>query len=175
MKAIFVSVLLFVSQFSISSSVQAQSPLWGSVNMNGSIVDSACAIDIGSYEQVVDMGVLPVGTIRQQGQGPIHPFSIMLIDCTLTPYMGSSWQAFTVTFDGPASGDWFTVSGDARGVALLLQDADGQLIYPGKTTEKQAMTSGNLVLRYGLRLVSDNNPLLPGEYQSALRFKLDYY
>lgn len=174
MKAI--SVMLLVSQFVILSSVQAQaSTLWGSVNMNGSIVDSACAIDTGSYEQVVDMGILPVGTIRQQGQGPVHPFSITLIGCTLMPYTGSAWQAFTVTFDGPASGNWFTVSGDAHGVALLLQDADGKPIYPGQSTEKQTIAPGNTVLNYGLRLVADKEPLRPGQYQSALRFKLDYY
>ncbi|OAT51337.1 fimbrial protein [Providencia heimbachae] len=176
MKAISVSALLFASQFAILSSVQAQtSSLWGSVNMNGSIVDSACAIDTGSYEQVVDMGILPIGTIRQQGQSPIRPFSITLIGCTLMPYTGSAWQAFTVTFDGPTSGNWFTVSGDAHGVALSLQDADGQLIYPGRFTKKQTIKPENMVLHYGLRLVSDNQPLRPGEYQSALRFKLDYY
>ncbi|MTC60525.1 fimbrial protein [Providencia rustigianii] len=154
--------------------VQA-STLWGSIKMDGSIVDSACAIDTGSYEQVVDMGALPIGTIRQQGQGPIQPFYITLIGCSLTPYTGSAWQTFTVTFDGAASGDWFAVAGEARGVALQLQDADGQAIYPGRSTEKQTITPGKKVLHYGLRLVSDKKPLRPGEYQSALRFKLDYY
>lgn len=67
------------------------------------------------------------------------------------------------------------VNGDAHGVALLLQDANGKTIYPGQSTEKQTIISGNNVLHYGLRLVSNQKPLRPGEYQSALRFKLDYY
>lgn len=175
MKAISISTLFMVGQLALLSSAHAEpSALWGRVGMSGSIVDSACAIDTGSYEQAVDMGVLPVGTIRQKGHGPVRPFSITLIDCRLTPYDGADWQSFSVTFDGPATGDWFTVSGDARGVALSLLDANGQPIYPGQPTPKQAIVPGNAVLHYGLRLVSDARPLRPGEYQSALRFKLDY-
>lgn len=151
------------------------STLRGSINMDGSIVDSACAIEAGSYEQVVDMEALPIGAIRQQGQGALRPFSITLVGCTLASHAGSTWQAFTVTFDGPSDGDWFTVYGDARGVALRLQDADGKTIYPGQPSKKQTITAGSKVLNYGLRLVSDTKPLRPGEYQSALRFKLDYY
>lgn len=176
MKRISLSVcLMLVSVMGLSSVNAETSPLWGRVGMSGSIVDSACAIDTGSYEQTVEMGVLPVGTIRQQGHGPVRPFSIALIDCTLTPYAGDAWQTFSVTFDGPVDGERFSVSGDARGVALVLRDASGQPIYPGKSTPKQAIVPGNSVLHYGLQLVSDTRPLRPGEYQSALRFKLDYY
>nr|WP_278978600.1 fimbrial protein [Providencia alcalifaciens] len=176
MKTISACTLLLIGHFIPLSNALAHAPaLQGNVNMNGSIVDSACAIDTGSYEQVVDMGILPIGTLRQQGQGPVRSFSITLIGCTLISHSNSAWQTFTVTFDGAASGNWFTVNGDAHGVALLLQDANGKTIYPGQTTEKQTIISGNNVLHYGLRLVSNQKPLRPGEYQSALRFKLDYY
>lgn len=176
MKMVLSGTALLMGGLSVISVVQAESSLiWGRVSMNGSIVNAACAIDTGSYEQTVDMGMLPVGTIRQQGQGPVRPFSIALIGCTTTPFVGDAWQTFSVTFDGPADGDWFTVSGEARGVALSLLDAQGQRIYPGKSTPKQAIVPGNSMLHYGLRLVSDASPLRPGEYQSALRFKLEYY
>ncbi|MEY1580000.1 fimbrial protein [Providencia manganoxydans] len=178
MNANSISKALLLSQLVFSSAALAEpSSIWGGgrVTMNGSIVDSACAIDTGSYEQTVDMGLLPVGTIRQEGQGPVRPFSIALIGCTLTPFAGEAWQTFSVTFDGPADGEWFSVSGEARGVALLLQDAQGQPIYPGQPTPKQAITPGNSTLHYGLKLVSDTHPLRPGEYQSALRFKIEYY
>ncbi len=170
-----ISKVLLLSHLVCLPAVQAEpSPLWGSISMNGSIVNSACAIDTGSYAQTVDMGVLPVSTLHQQGRGPVHPFSIALIGCTLTPYTGAAWQTFSVTFDGPTDGERFSVSGDARGVALRLQDVQGQPIYPGQSTPKQALFPGNSVLHYGLQLVSDTGPLRPGDYQSALRFKLDY-
>lgn len=175
MKAVSIGTLLLVCQLTLVSSVHADSALQGRVGMSGSIVDSACAIDIGSYEQAVDMGVLPVGTIRQQGQGPIRPFSISLVDCRLLSHDKTGWQSFSVTFDGPAAGDWFILSGDASGVALSLLDANGQPIYPGQMTSRQAIVAGDTTLHYGLRLVSDAQPLHPGEYQSSLRFKLDYH
>ncbi len=176
MNAISISKVLLLSQLVFLPTALAEpSPFLGRVSMNGSIVNSACAIDTGSYEQTVDMGLLPVGTIRQEGQGPVRPFSIALIGCTLTPFTGEAWQTFSVTFDGPADGEWFSVSGEARGVALLLQDAQGQPIYPGQPTPKQAIAPGNSTLHYGLKLVSDTHPLRPGVYQSALRFKIEYY
>lgn len=176
MNAISISKVLLLSQLVFLPTALADSaPFWGRVSMNGSIVNSACAIDTGSYEQTVDMGLLPIGTIRQEGRGPVRHFSIALIGCTLTPFASEAWQTFSVTFDGPTDGEWFSVSGDARGVALLLQDAQGQPIYPGKPTPKQAIAPGNSTLHYGLKLVSDTHPLRSGEYQSALRFKIEYY
>lgn len=176
MNAISINTVLLLSQLVVLPYVQAESsPILGRFGMNGSIVNSACAIDTGSHEQTVDMGVLPIGAIRQEGQGPVHPFSIALIGCTLTPHAGDRWQIFSVTFDGPVNGEWFSVSGDARGIALSLQDVHGKPIYPGQSTQKQSIIPGNSVLHYGLRLVSDTHTLRPGEYQGALRFKLEYY
>ncbi|MGM0995922.1 MAG: fimbrial protein [Pseudomonadota bacterium] len=167
--------LLSISAFGVNLAQAAPEEIWGKVNMQGSIVDTACAIDTGSYEQSIDMGILPMGLLRQVGHGPVQPFSITLIGCQLTPKDGDNWQTFSVTFDGPANGQWFTVSGAAKGVALSLQDASGQIVQPGLATPKQEIKPGNHVLNYGLRLVSDETPLRPGEYQTAIRFKLDYY
>lgn len=169
------AALLSISALGIIPAQAALGEIWGRVSMQGSIVDTACAIDTGSYEQSIDMGILPIGLLRQVGHGPVQPFSITLIGCQLTPHDGDNWQTFSVTFDGPANGQWFTVSGAAKGVALSLQDASGQTVQPGLATPKQEIKPGNYVLNYGLRLVSDETPLRPGEYQTAIRFKLDYY
>ncbi|MGO2303984.1 fimbrial protein [Providencia sp.] len=167
--------LLSISALWLMPAQAAPGEIWGKVSMQGSIVDTACAIDTGSYEQSIDMGILPIGLLRQVGHGPVQPFSIALIGCKLTPHDGDNWQTFSVTFDGPANGEWFTVSGAAKGVALSLQDASGQTVQPGLATSKQDIKPGDHVLNYGLRLVSDETPLRPGEYQTAIRFKLDYY
>ena len=47
---------------------------WGRVNMQGAIIDTACAIAAGSRDQTIDMDVLPLGNIaRWTGQyAPIH-------------------------------------------------------------------------------------------------------
>lgn len=106
--------------------------------MQGSIMDTACSIDTGSYEQSIDMGILPLSLIQQKGQGQAHDFFITLIGCKLTSYTGEPWKTFEVSFDGPVNGDFFSVSGSAQGIALLLTDSKGVHIYPGKknTTER---------------------------------------
>ncbi|URR23232.1 MULTISPECIES: hypothetical protein [Providencia] len=42
--------------------------------IQGSIMDTACSIDTGSYEQSIDMGILPLSLIQQKGQGQAHDF-----------------------------------------------------------------------------------------------------
>lgn len=36
---------------------------WGRVSMEGSITDTACAIDPGSLEQTIDMAIFPIGQL----------------------------------------------------------------------------------------------------------------
>lgn len=165
---------MLIFMFSIISSIAMGAGQDGIVAIKGSILDVPCAIGTDAVEQTVDMGVLPVGAIRQQGRGPIRPFSITLTDCVLTAYDGGGWQGFSIVFDGASAGDFFTVFGEARGVVLQLQDAFGRPIIPGEPSPKHGVVQGGSKLQYGLRLVSDASPLRPGEYQSALQFKLEY-
>ncbi len=143
--------------------------------MQGSIMDTACSIDTGSYEQSIDMGILPLSLIQQKGQGQAHDFFITLIGCKLTSYTGEPWKTFEVSFDGPVNGDFFSVSGSAQGIALLLTDSKGVHIYPGKKTLPNDIKAGKYILNYQLKVISDKTPLRAGQYQTSLRFKLDYY
>ncbi len=143
--------------------------------MQGSIMDTACTIDIGSYEQSIDMGVLPLSLIKNQGQGEAQNFFIKLVGCKLTSYTGERWKTFDVSFDGPVNGYWFSVSGSAQGIALSLMDSHGEYIYPGKKLTAHNVKYGNHILDYRLKVVSDRTPLRAGQYQVSIRFKLDYY
>lgn len=143
--------------------------------MQGSIVDTACAIDIDSYNQSIDLGVLPISLFRNQGQGQPQHFYIRLIGCQLTSYEGEYWKTFEISFDGPTNDDFFVLSGSAKGIALSLFDMNGNVIFPGKNLKKQKIQVGNNTLNYQLRLVADNTPLRVGNYQTAIRFKLNYY
>ncbi|MEX5792122.1 fimbrial protein [Providencia hangzhouensis] len=82
--------------------------------MQGSIMDTACSIDTGSYEQSIDMGILPLSLIQQKGQGQAHDFFITLIGCKLTSYTGEPWKTFEVSFDGPVNGDFFQYRGQHK-------------------------------------------------------------
>lgn len=149
----------------------------GSVRMSGSIIETACAIDVGSRDQTINMGSLSISDIRRDGQGPLHPFVIKLVNCALERQNRDkpNWQYFRVTFDGPHQLGLFSVNGQAKGVGLQIQrNDDGVIIVPGQPLSAQNLMAGSHDLAYELRLVANHAPLVSGQYYSQLRFKLDY-
>lgn len=148
---------------------------WGRVNMQGSIIDTACAIAVDSREQSIDMGIIPVADIVRDGQGRSQPFSINLINCVLERPGKESWKQFQVTFDGDAQEGLFGVQGDASGVALRIIDSGGNVATPGRPLPLNNLISGDRQLNYTLKLVANNHALKSGDYFSSIRFKLDYF
>jgi type 1 fimbria pilin len=156
---------------------QAATSGWGRVNMQGAVIETACAIDTNSRDQTIDMSVLPLSQIMRDGQGLTRPFSIKLINCVLDRMDESlpQWRRFQVTFDGRVDNGLFGVDGTARGVALQLADNDGNIVTPGIPSPYLDITEGERELKYSLRLVSNQQILRSGEYTSTIRFKMDYY
>jgi type 1 fimbria pilin len=157
------------------AATQAQG--WGRINMQGAIIDTACAIAAGSREQIIDMGSIPVADIIRDGQGITKPFSIELINCILTRPNNTlpDWRHFQVTFDGEADGELFGVQGEAKGVALQIADGQGNIATPGKPLPLGDISLGAMQLKYAMRLVSNSQAVRAGAYSTAVRFKLDYY
>lgn len=145
--------------------------------MHGSIIDSACAIAVGSRDQVIDMGVMPLAEIIHVGRGRSRGFSIKLINCMLErPYSNKpDWKQFQVTFDGDAEGELFGVRGNASGVALRIIDKVGNIASPGIPLPLENIIPDDLQLDYNLLLVANNHALKPGNYFSSIRFRLDYF
>jgi type 1 fimbria pilin len=148
---------------------------WGRVNMQGSIIDTACAIAVDSREQSIDMGVIPMADIIRDGQGRSKPFSIDLVDCVLGRLGKEDWKQFQVTFDGDKEGGLFGVRGRASGVGLQISDSLGNIASPGKVLPFVDIIPGSMQLNYSLKLVANNHALKPGDYFSSIRFKLDYF
>lgn len=148
---------------------------WGRVNMQGSIIDTACAIAVDSREQSIDMGTIPVSDIIRDGQGRSKSFSIDLVNCVLERQGKEGWKHFQVTFDGDADGALFGVRGNAAGVGLQITDNLGNIALPGKALPFAKILPGNMQLNYSLRLVSNNHAVKSGDYFSSIRFKLDYF
>lgn len=159
----------------ISPATNAQKSV--SVSLKGSIIETACAIDVGSRDQTIDMGSLPLTHIRRDGQGPTRPFVIRLVNCVLERQNPNkpNWQYFRVTFDGAHDNGLFGVNGQAKGVGLQIARAqDGEIAVPGQGMSANPLTAGTRDLAYQLRLVANHHPLASGQYHSLLRFKLDY-
>lgn len=169
--------LLMASLPSLPVTADPMKADWGRVSMEGSITDTACTIDPGSQEQTIDMAILPIGQLVQNGVGDEHPFAIRLLDCTIvhSDPDKSNRQHFVVTFDGAADGNNFAVNGEAKGVAMQIIDDKGIVSTPGVASSEINIIPAEMKLNYALRLVGNGKTLRAGSYHSSVRFKLDYY
>lgn len=148
----------------------------GRVGMQGSIVDTACAIAMADRTQTIDIGTITTGKILHDGQGAGLDFHLGLVNCSLTPADAGrpDWSRFQVTFDGPADGSLFAVQG-AEGVGLEISDASGHVAVPGQPMPAGALTPGGKTLTYRIHLRSSHRRLRAGDFQVTIRFKVDYY
>ncbi|HEJ0329742.1 type 1 fimbrial protein [Serratia marcescens] len=170
---VVISCLFSLAAFSTQASGSVQG--WGRVNMQGAIIDTACAIAVESREQTIDMETIPLADIIRDGQGRSKPFSIELINCLLERPGKGDWKQFNVTFDGDAEGGFFGVRGEASGIALQIVDQAGNIALPGEPLPPINIISGAMRLNYTLRLMANSHALKAGDYFSSIRFKLDYF
>lgn len=95
---------------------------WGRVNMEGAIVNAACAIESASRDQTIDMKSLPVEQISRDGHGLTRPFTLKLVNCGLSGdnSANSGRQHFRMIFDGHAEGKNFGVVGGPAELHCVL-------------------------------------------------------
>ncbi|MGG7955204.1 fimbrial protein [Klebsiella aerogenes] len=173
---LFMTVILLTA-INIPGAAVARTMGWGTVSMQGSIVETACAIEMNSREQIVDLQVVPVSLLASTGAGVPHPFKIRLINCTqqrVNPNL-PPWRSFSVTFDAVSDGGLIRVDGDAEGVGLQIVDEWGNVARPGKEMPLNDIKPGNYDLHYTMHLLANNKPLRAGFFRSVVRFKMDYY
>jgi type 1 fimbria pilin len=144
----------------------------GVVNMNGSIITTACNVDTASRDQTIDMLTQPISEVSSEGVGLARPFDIRLINCDSA---SSGQQNFQVTFDGKRDGAAFGVDGEAHGVGLQIRTENGLIAIPGEPMPEEKIDNNSMLLKYTLRLIVDGEDLHAGSYHTTIRYKLDYY
>ncbi|HEM7146930.1 TPA: type 1 fimbrial protein [Providencia stuartii] len=147
----------------------------GKIALSGSILDTPCAIAMDSIDQSIDLGIIPISVLKQWGESPRLPFTIHLMGCRLHSSVGNAWQTFTITFDGPTDNNGFAVYGQASGISLVLENRAGQRIQPGVPLQEDTIVMGNRTLEYAIKMVSSSASYQLGDFETTLRFKLDYY
>lgn len=150
---------------------------WGSVNMQGTIIDTTCAIATESRDQTIDLGIIPLSEIQRSGEGRSRPFTIELEHCVLEKSNSqiADWQYFSVTFDGSEIHGLFAVLGNVSGVGLKITDSLGNVATPGRPLPTNRIVTDNLKLHFNLQLVKNSLKLTSGEFNTSIRFKLDYF
>lgn len=169
--------LLIISMLYTALAAAVTNQERGIVNMEGTIIDSACAIDVGSQDQTIDMDIIPISKIVRDGEGNQRNFSIRLINCILERSKPghAGWNNYQVTFDGAKDGNAFGVKGGAEGIALTITDSSGNVALPGTAMPARELISDDLDLNYSLKLIGNRKTLRAGEYRTTIRFKMDYY
>ncbi|MCX9004739.1 type 1 fimbrial protein [Citrobacter portucalensis] len=149
----------------------------GNVSLRGSVVETACGIAVESLYQTIDMDVVSIGEVIRNGHGKRKRIDIKLENCILPSdtQSGEGMRKFAVTFDGDSHNGLFVVHGDAKGVSLIINDAQGHIIRPGKLLPSEEILQQNRTLNYYITLVSNSESLKSGLYYSTIRYKLDYH
>ncbi|MGC0850361.1 fimbrial protein [Pantoea agglomerans] len=150
----------------------------GAVIIKGEVFYTPCAIDLDSRDQTIDMGVTPLSEIATKGYGPTRTFTVRLINCLMLPKPGQSQydsEYYQITFEPMTGTDRFSIQGDAEGIELAIHDTDGNHAQPGIPFPAKEVTTGSMSLNYALQLVSNGQTLKAGDYQSLIRFRMDYY
>jgi len=170
----------FLSPLVVSASGQGS----GVVALEGQLVDSACALEAGSLHQVVTMEAVSIGQLIRQGESTPHPFSLRLVNCSLSRPDPSrpgnylpDWQHVRVTFEGQAgaSGRTFATQGTSQGLAYQINDKQGHESAPGMPMPLIPLTGKDQELHYTLQLVGNGLPMAVGSHRAAVRFRLEYF
>lgn len=149
----------------------------GRIFMQGSIVDTACAIKAGGEDQAINIGTVPISQLLHDGQGAEIPFQVHLINCSLNGDVRrhTRWKDVHIVFDGSNEGkNLFALHGSGQGEALIITDAGGSQAVPGEPMPDTPLTPGNMALTYHMRIVSDSQPLRPGTFHTTVRYFMEY-
>ncbi|EBH1887314.1 type 1 fimbrial protein, partial [Salmonella enterica] len=150
---LFLSMIpcLLTSWYSVA---QAQPEFRGVVNMHGSIISTACAISADSALQIIDMGIVSASEILSNTVNTERRFSIELIDCDFgVGEKFNSYEYYQATFGGDSEGNLFSVNGEAKGVGLEIQSADGILAVPNRPMPSHIIENDNMVMDFLIRLI----------------------
>lgn len=159
----------------------------GNIHLRGQLTSGACTVSADSQDLHVDMGQYTTHSFVKPGDvsAPGIPFTLHLTDCSpdLAGGVGITFTGVTA----PKAPDAFRVSvSDARptgvsggdgfsGLGLLISDADGPPVIPGRTPNVfHRPDGGNVVLHYLARYRSTSRGVYPGDLHSDVRFDIAY-
>lgn len=149
----------------------------GRATLTGTVVSPACTIALEDARQTVDMGVLPAGELKKNGQGQPRRMRVRLQSCPLEQLTaGSPQPAVRVVFDGPFRREpsLFAVTGSAGGIALKIRDRNGNPVRAGESLPLAPVYGDGQGLYYWLQIVPDGSLLSAGDFYTAIRFSLHY-
>ena len=161
----WVACFLIVLSFSAVAETQLQ--------FKGVLISDPCIVDTESEEQIVEMGSISAKTFISNPRSAPKNFKILLKECDL-----SLGNTVSLTFRGKEDNDQpgtFAVTGDASGIAIALEETDGNPIKPGVELKPVQLNDSESILNYVAYVQSsDLNKLKEGAFESKAVFFLEY-
>jgi len=170
---LFVFSLFLTSSIFNSANAQLTNQQ-GQVNMYGEILESACTIGLNSIDQTIDMGNIPIDSIRNENNENSKEFEIKLIDCRWGAETQNNLTDIDISFTGRSESDYFLVNGDAQGIMLGLESSSGRKITPNETLVFEHNFSTEALSRYRFKLLQDGKQLKPGFFNTIVYFNISY-
>ncbi|ELI9003122.1 type 1 fimbrial protein [Enterobacter roggenkampii] len=162
----------------------------GTVNFNGKVVTSACAISAGSANIDVDMGEVRTATLATAGSeaSTAKAFAITLEDCEIADTSASTAEnpiaatTVAVTFTGtPDGSDVNNLSVGANGsansaqnVAIRLYDEQGNVVKLGEPASAIPLRKGANTLNFSAKYYSPKGGATAGDASAVATYTVTY-
>ena len=162
----------------------------GTVNFNGKVVTSACAISAGSANIDVDMGEVRTATLASAGSeaSTAKAFAITLEDCEIADTSASTEQnpiaatTVAVTFTGtPDDSDVNSLSvgvngsaNSAQNVAIRLYDEQGNVVKLGEPASAIPLRKGANTLNFSAKYYSPKGGATAGDASAVATYTVTY-
>ncbi|SCC34080.1 fimbrial protein [Kosakonia oryziphila] len=154
----------------------------GTVNFNGKVVTSACAISAGSANIDVDMGEVRTAVLATAGSeaNTAKAFAITLEDCEITATSPSTTAA--VTFTGtPDTADANSLAvgsngstNSAQNVAIRLYDEQGNVVKLGESATAIPLRKGANTLNFSAKYYSPKGNATAGDASAVATYTVTY-
>lgn len=143
------------------------------IKYSGTLIAEPCMVETGSKAQTVDFGAISNKTFISHNRTLAEPFSIRLLKCDLT-----AGNNVRVTFNGPEASDQpgaFLVTGEAQGVAIVIEDSSGNDVKPGVAIKPAPLTGEETLLDYRAYVQSKAaSAVTEGAFEAIVSFTLEY-
>lgn len=163
----------------------------GEIEVSGELIESPCYLSMESEEQTVNMGTIPRSRLQKIGdRAPEIAVHIQLKDCGMvsnhvqddehdeTLYSLPDQQVAFMTINGNESESQLHllhVKGEAKGVALRLEDSKHRQLFVGEHSRGQIMSQGNTDMVLYAMLERTDKPLKEGRFNVLMNFTLGYH
>lgn len=170
-------LFFFIIQYLFIASALGKDAGHGKVKMSGSIIETACNIDINSRDQIIDFGMVTTGEMTRKNYSVSIPLIIKLINCSNDNIRNDSikGRSFEITFEGRHRNDLFLDDVGEHGIGLAIYDRNYKKTLPGVPSHPEYHESEGNILKYYLSLEQDGKDMKPGEFSASIKYKIDYF